>query len=316
MKAKEINILVTGGAGHIGSTLSNELAKIPYYKVTVVDNLLTGRVSNLSDQSESINFIEGDINDNKLTNDLIKKYKFDYIFHYAAVVGVRRTQENPIMVLNDIFGIRNVLDLAIKSNCKRIFFASSSEVYGEPVEIPQHEENTPLNSRIPYAVVENLGETFLRAYQKEYGLSYSILRFFNTYGPLQSDEFVITRFIKNALSDLPLTIYGDGKQSRTFMHVRDNVSFTLKTLNKDFFINEVVNVGSSIDVSILELADIIKEKTGSNSEIIFLDPLEEGDMRRRRPDISKFKEFYADDLVSLEKGITELIVNLEANLNE
>ena len=219
MKKNKINVLETGGAGHIGSTLSIELAKIPNFKVTVVDNLLTGRLSNLSDHSENISFIEGDINNDKLTQDIIKKYQFDYIFHYAAVVGVKRTQENPIMVLNDIYGIRNVLNLALKSNCKRIFFASSSEVYGEPVEIPQHEETTPLNSRIPYAVVKNLGESYLRAYEKEHGLPYTILRFFNTYGPLQSDEFVITRFIKDALSGHPLTIYGEGKQSRTFLDV-------------------------------------------------------------------------------------------------
>jgi len=309
MKENKINVLVTGGAGHIGSTLSIELAKIPHFKVTVVDNLLTGSLSNLSGHSDKVNFIEGDINDNELTQDLINKYQFDYIFHYAAVVGVKRTQENPIMVLNDVNGIRNALDIALGSNCKRIFFASSSEVYGEPVEIPQQEETTPLNSKIPYAVVKNLGESLLRAYEKEYGLPYTILRFFNTYGPLQSDEFVITKFIKNALLNLPLTIYGDGKQSRTFLHVKDNVSFTLKTLNKELFINKVVNVGSTIEISVLDLANLIIKLANSKSKITFLDPLKEGDMTRRMPDISKFKKSYRTDLISLESGISELIVN-------
>ena len=229
---------------------------------------------------------------------------------------MKRTQENPIMVLNDVYGIRNALDLALGSNCKRIFFASSSEVYGEPVEIPQQEETTPLNSKIPYAVVKNLGESLLRAYEREYGLPYTILRFFNTYGPLQSDEFVITKFIKNALLNLPLTIYGEGKQSRTFLHVRDNVSFTLKVLNKELFINKVVNVGSTIEISVLDLANLIIKLANSKSKITFLDPLKEGDMTRRMPDISKFKKSYGSDLISLESGISELIVNLETSLNE
>ena len=147
-------------------------------------------------------------------------------------------------------------------------------------------------------------------------LPYTILRFFNTYGPLLSDEFVITKFIKNALLNLPLTIYGEGKQSRTFLHVRDNVSFTLKVLNKELFINKVVNVGSTIEISVLDLANLIIKLANSKSKITFLDPLKEGDMTRRMPDISKFKKSYRSDLISLESGISELIVNLETSLNE
>jgi UDP-glucose 4-epimerase len=115
-----------------------------------------------------------------------KPFVFDYVFHYAAVVGVKRTLENPVLVLEDLQGIRNVLTLCKNTGVKRVFYASSSEVYGEPVHLPQHEHNTPLNSRLPYAVVKNAGESFCRSYFQEYGLEYTIFRFFNTYGPKQS----------------------------------------------------------------------------------------------------------------------------------
>ena len=211
------------------------------------------------------------------------------------------------MVLEDIVGIKNVLDLGRSSKSKRVFFASSSEVYGEPVEVPQNEETTPLNSRIPYAVVKNIGESFFRAYQKEYNLPYTILRFFNTYGPHQSEDFVISRFIKSAIDNKPITIYGDGKQSRTFLHVKDNIDFTLKILDEDLLINDVVNVGSDKEISILDLANLIIELSKSSSEINFLDPLKEGDMSRRMPDISKYNQVYERELLPLNSGISELI---------
>jgi len=306
MEKESINFLVTGGAGHIGSTLCRELINIPNAKVTIVDNLLTGKISNIKEILDRINFIDKDVND-KAILEILNKEEFDYIFHYAAVVGVKRTQENPLMVLEDIVGIKNVLDLGRSSNSKRVFFASSSEVYGEPVEVPQNEETTPLNSRIPYAVVKNIGESFFRAYQKEYNLPFTILRFFNTYGPHQSEDFVISRFIKRAIENKPIKIYGDGRQSRTFLHVKDNIDFTLKILDEDLLINDVVNVGSEKEIPILDLANLIIKLSKSISEITFLDPLKEGDMSRRMPDISKYKQIYDKELLSLESGISELI---------
>src|SRR5437588_12842334 len=122
------------------------------------------------------------------------------------------------MVLDDIKGIQNVLHLAKNTGVKRVFFSSSSEVYGEPVEFPQNEFTTPLNSRLPYAVVKNVGEAFLRSYKQEFDLDYTIFRFFNTYGPKQSSDFVMTKFIKAALANDRITIYGDGSQTRTFCY--------------------------------------------------------------------------------------------------
>ena len=144
-------------------------------------------------------FINCDVNNYTSISEIMLVNQFDYVFHYAAVVGVKRTQENPIMVLEDIQGIKNVLQLSKNSSVKRVFFSSSSEVYGEPVELPQNEETTPLNSRVPYAVVKNVGESFFRSYFKTYGLPFTIFRFFNTYGPNQSEDFVISKFLKAAL---------------------------------------------------------------------------------------------------------------------
>jgi UDP-glucose 4-epimerase len=230
--------------------------------------------------------------------------KFDVVFHYAAMVGVERTQLNPLGVLKDIEGIKNILNLSKETNVKRVFYASSSEVYGEAVSTYQHEITTPLNSRLPYAIVKNVGESFFRSYGEEHGLKYTIFRFFNTYGPLQNNDFVVSRFINKALNNEDIYIYGDGSQSRTFLHINDNISFTLKVLSDDAFINDIVNVGNDKEVTVKELANIIKDMLNSKSKINYIDPLKEGDMQRRRPDIMKMIEFYKKDLISIEDGIS------------
>ncbi|HEY1054235.1 MAG TPA: NAD-dependent epimerase/dehydratase family protein, partial [Emticicia sp.] len=187
-------ILITGGAGNVGGSLANYLSQNPQHSIVIFDNLLTGSVDKLPSKSLSNwKFIRGDVNNYRDIAAVMLAYQFDYVFHYAAVVGVKRTLDNPKMVLDDIEGIKNVLDLAKNTGVKRVFYSSSSEVYGEPVEIPQHEETTPLNSRLPYAIVKNLGEAFLKSYYQEYGLNYTIFRFFNTYGPNQSIDFVVAK---------------------------------------------------------------------------------------------------------------------------
>ncbi|NDF61146.1 MAG: NAD-dependent epimerase/dehydratase family protein [Crocinitomicaceae bacterium] len=234
-------------------------------------------------------------------------YSFDFVYHYAAVVGVLRTLDNPVMVLDDIQGIKNILDLSKSTGVKRVFFSSSSEVYGEPVHLPQNEYTTPLNSRLPYAVVKNVGESYFRSYQQEYGLDYTIFRFFNTYGPKQSDDFVMSKFMRAALKHEPITIYGDGTQTRTFCFIDDNTDFCVNAINNPATINQVYNVGNDVISTILELAETIIKKTNSRSEIIHLPPLKDGDMTRRQPDISKMKELLNRELISLETGIDYLI---------
>lgn len=300
-------ILVTGGAGHIGGSLAKRLVAQPDMLVVVVDNLSTGSTSKLPKPSDNFVFINADVNNYADMSAVMVSHQFDEVFHYAAVVGVKRTLEDPIAVLRDIDGIRNVLDLAKNTAVKRVFYASSSEVYGEPVSMPQHEDTTPLNSRLPYAVVKNVGEAFCRSYHAQFNLNYTILRFFNTYGPQQSEDFVLTRFLDAALVGEDLIINGSGAQTRTFCHVDDNVDLAIEALLRPALVNETVNVGSAAVVTILELAQLIIKLTESKSRIVHAPALKEGDMLQRQPDISKMEAVIGAPRVPLEVGIRKLI---------
>ena len=182
-------ILITGGAGFVASALAEKLAENEKYQITIVDNLLTGSVDKIpTSKHKKIMFIKCSVIEFGVISSIFYANNFDYIFHYAAMVGVLRTQKYPVSVLEDITGIKNVLTLAKNTGVKRIYFSSSSEVYGEPVEFPQNEHTTPLNSRLPYAIVKNVGEAYLKSFYKEYGLEYTIFRFFNTFGQKQSKD--------------------------------------------------------------------------------------------------------------------------------
>ena len=301
-------ILVTGGAGNVGGALARKLVENRNYEVIIADDLSTGSKSKLpSNTYKNWKFVHCDVNNYKEFSELMLVNQFDFVFHYAAVVGVKRTQENPIAVLNDIDGIRNVLQLSKNSSVKRVFFSSSSEVYGEPVELPQHEQTTPLNSRVPYAVVKNVGESFFRSYEKVYGLPYTIFRFFNTYGPNQSMDFVISKFLYAALRGDDITIYGDGSQTRTFCYVDDNVNACLKIFEENHILNDVINIGGAKEYKIIDVAKTIINISGSSSKIIHLPPLPEGDMTRRMPDNTKMLKILNKELISLEEGIKRMI---------
>ena len=306
MQNSSTKILITGGAGFIGSSLAEYLLEKTQAQIVVVDNYLTGRPQNLP-ISDRFRFIKADANDFNDIASIFQTFGFDYVFHYAAVVGVKRTLENPVLVLDDLVGIRNVLKLCKNTGVKRVFYASSSEVYGEPVHLPQHEHNTPLNSRLPYAVVKNAGESFCRSYFQEYGLEYTIFRFFNTYGPKQSPDFVVSRFINAALEDKPLTIYGDGQQTRTFCYIDDHLDATVSCLTNKMYIDDVVNIGNDQEISVMELARVIKKITNSQSEIVHLPSLPEGDMTRRQPDIKKMECLLNRPFTSLEEGLKKII---------
>jgi len=301
-----MKVLITGGAGFVGSSLADALLEKRHYEIVLIDNMLTGRMENLPIHP-NCRFIKCDVNNYNDIASVFLAFRFDYVFHYAAVVGVKRTLENPVMVLNDLKGIQNILDLSKNTGVKRIFFSSSSEVYGEPVQLPQHEHTTPLNSRLPYAVVKNVGESFCRSYQQEYGLEYTLFRFFNTYGPKQSPDFVISKFIDAAFQNRDITIYGDGSQTRTFCYIKDNIDVCINAMENPVFINDVVNVGNDKAYSILEVANKIIELTGSGSKIVHLPPLPEGDMTRRQPDISSMKKLLNRDFIPLETGLQEII---------
>jgi nucleoside-diphosphate-sugar epimerase len=306
------SILVTGGAGNIGSALVRALVRRSGTSVVVADNLSTGSLAKLPSGAPNLLFVKSDCNDFDDIASLFYRYRFTHVFHFAAVVGVQRTLANPMLVLSDIAGIQNVLRLSKNTGVQRIYFASSSEVYGEPFEIPQNENTTPLNSRLPYAVVKNLGEVYLRAFQREYGLAHTIFRFFNTYGPHQSEDFVLPRFVRAALRGEPLRIYGDGSQTRTFCYVDDTVDTCVLAHGSGAFENDVINVGSDVEMPILKLAQTVLEMTGSLSRVEHLPPLPEGDMTRRCPDVSKMKGLLKRPLVPLEEGIRRLAQHYQA----
>lgn len=303
-------ILVTGGAGFIASDLALRLAADPANEVTVVDNLITGDRRKLPARLPgNLRFIKCDVNRYEDISAVFFAGRFEFVFHYAALVGVKRTIENPVMVLRDIDGIRNILELAKNTGVRRVIYSSSSEVYGEPVEIPQNERTTPLNSKLPYAIVKNIGEAFLRSYQKEYGLDYTVFRFFNTYGPKQSRDFVVSKFIRAARANEDITIYGDGSQTRTFCYIDDNLDACMAAFTGDQVINDVVNIGSDAEISIKELAELIIGLTGSASRIVHLPPLEEGDMTRRMPDITRMRALLGREPLPLREGLERILAH-------
>jgi len=292
----------------VGGSLASRLVSDPENYVVVVDDLTTGERSKLPvSKTGNYRFVKLDVNKYEGLAALMTSVDFDYVFHYAALVGVQRTLDNPLSVLADIDGIRNVLELSKNTGVKRVFYSSSSEVYGEPFEIPQNEETTPLNSRLPYAIVKNVGESYLKSYYREFGLEYTIFRFFNTYGPNQSEDFVLPKFLRSAIAGAPITVYGEGAQTRTFCYIDDNIDTTIRCLYEDYCVNETVNVGSDAEMSILELAERVIDRIGSKSTIKRLPALTEGDMMRRCPDNSRMREILGRPLLSLDEGLSKMI---------
>jgi len=310
-------ILITGGAGFIASSLAEKLAENSENHIVIVDDLSTGALEKIPhSQHDNVRFIKADINVLEDISNIFFSFQPDYVFHYAAVVGVKRTLENPVKVLNDVSGIKNILNLSKSTGVKRVLYSSSSEVYGEPVELPQHEETTPLNSRLPYAIVKNIGEAYLKAYKKEFALDFTVFRFFNTYGPKQSKDFVISKFINRALKNADIEIFGDGKQTRTFCFVDDNIEATTNAFYKNLFIDDVVNIGSDDEITILELANTIIKLTSSKSKIVHLPPLPEGDMTRRQPDATKMKQLLLHPFLPLESGLKKILADTKFILTD
>ncbi|MBS3167448.1 NAD-dependent epimerase/dehydratase family protein [Candidatus Woesearchaeota archaeon] len=301
-------VLVTGAAGFIGSHLSDALVA-KGYNLIGVDNLQTGFLKNLeyAYNFDNFKFIKADVNNFNEISPIFYTFKPNFVYHYSATVGVKRTLEKPSEVLNDIDGIKNILLLSKSTSLEKVLFSSSSEVYGEPVTLPQNESTTPLNSRLPYAVVKNLGEVFLKTYQKEHNLNYTIFRFFNTFGPRQSENFVISKFIKSALKNEPITLYGDGTQTRTFIYIQDNINVTVQAIENSLFNNQTINIGSEKEITVKELAEKIILLTNSKSQITYLPALKEGDMTRRQPNTKLMQELTKNKLTDFEEGLKKTI---------
>ena len=291
-----MHILVTGGAGFIGSHLCERLIS-DGHAVTAIDNFSTGRASNLASLAHSDNFalVEGSILDVSILYPLIRDV--DYVFHLAAAVGVFNIVKYPLdSLLTNIRGTENVLETAHATKTP-VFLTSSSEVYGKNISDSLKESDdrilgSPVTLRWSYSEAKAIDESLAYAYFIEKQLETRIVRFFNTVGPRQLGAYgmVVPRFVKAALSNEPITIYGDGNQTRCFAHVYDVVDAVLAIAFAENTIGKVINIGNNFEISINSLAKKIIEETSSKSEIVYV-PYEEAygdgfeDMERRVPNI-------------------------------
>jgi len=297
-----MRILVTGGAGFIGSHLVEKLVN-EGNNVAVIDNFSSGSIENI--KNLNVNIIYHNI------IDKITLSGFDQIYHLASLASPVYYQKNPVeTALSNSVGTYNLLIEAQKHK-SRILFASTSEVYGNPLQHPQKEEYWGnVNStgvRACYDESKRLGETLMMDFHREYGVETRIVRIFNTYGPRMNlnDGRVIPNFIKQALKNEPLTVYGDGKQTRSFCYISDTVEGLIKLMNSNYI--GPINIGNPREITILELAEKIIELTDSKSEIIFKE-LPEDDPVRRCPDITKAKEILGwEPKIGLEEGLTKTI---------
>ena len=295
-----MKVLITGGAGFIGSHLCEKLLE-QEHRVTALDNLSTGKYENVAHLKENPNFnlVVGSILDEKLVDKLCEKT--DIIFHLAAAVGVELIIRHPLESLTtNIKGSEIVLDMAQRYN-KKVLITSTSEIYGKNTNGPLKENDdrilgSPLKSRWGYSTAKAVDEMLAYVYWKEKGLPTIIVRLFNTVGPRQTGAYgmVIPRFVTQALKTEPLTVYGDGSQSRCFVHVQDAVNALVKLMENPKAIGQVFNLGSQEEITIKELAQKIIQFTRSNSQIVYIpydQAYEEGfeDMQRRIPDISKIQ---------------------------
>ena len=296
-----MNIFITGGAGFIGSHLTEALLNTGH-TVTIADNYSTSSPKNLDrvKDNPALNVIEMDIvSEPQKVEELIKNC--DAVIHLAAAVGVEMVVKNPVhTITTNVHGTENVLTPAAKYG-KRTIIASTSEVYGKSGNEKFSETDdlligSPFNSRWCYASSKLLDEFYLMAFHREAGLPGTVVRFFNTVGPRQTGRYgmVVPRFVSQALKNEPLTVYGDGMQSRCFCHVADVVEALMLLLENKESIGNIYNIGSQELVSIRELAEKVIERTGSNSvikDIPYDVAYDVGfeDMRRRFPDTSKIR---------------------------
>jgi len=315
-----VKILVTGGAGFVGSHLCESLLESGH-RVVCLDNFLTGNKANIAPFQSQAHFelIEHDIREPLPDGD------YDFIYHLASPASPADYSAMPIetLLINSV-GVRNVLDLAVAGKAG-LFIASTSEVYGDPMVTPQTEEYwgnvNPVGIRSCYDEGKRFGEALTVAYQRRYGMRVVLGRIFNTFGPRMraDDGRAVPNFINQALTGRPLTVYGDGAQTRSFCYVDDLINAFKLVLHKvaegganasswrDLPLLKIVNLGNSAEMPVLELAEKIKEMCKSDSKIIF-QPLPEDDPLQRRPQLDKAKDWLGyEPKVGLEEGLEKVI---------
>jgi len=306
------SFLVTGGAGFLGSWLCDVLDAFDA-RIICVDNFSSGSERNISHlKKENFQLKKGDV------SRFEPKEKIDYIAHMACMASPPLYQKHPIETLDaSVLGTRNMLEIARKNNVEGFLFSSTSETYGDAEVIPTPENYwgnvNPIGPRSVYDEGKRVAETYCTAYHQKYGVPTRIARIFNTYGPRldvkSTSQYgrVVVKFINQALSNEPLTVYGDGSQTRSFCYVTDLVEGLFKLLLEPDIDGEVINIGNDQEASILNLARLIIELTESKSNITF-QPLPKDDPKRRRPDITKARKILGwAPKVNLEEGLSKTI---------
>lgn len=306
-----MKVLITGSAGFIGYHLSKFYLE-KGVDVIGIDNFLTGQQENIKDLSNFSNFkfIEANVED----FDFESLPDIDLVFHLASPASPPKYLKYPLETIKaNVFGLFNILEKARFGKFKRVIFASTSEVYGDPLVHPQKESYwgnvNPFGPRSCYDESKRMGETLCYVYIHKFGLDIRIARIFNTYGPRmdKDDGRVVSSFIVYALKNKPLIVHGDGKQTRSFCYIDDLIKGMVKLAEIEKARGEVVNLGNPEERSVLELARLIISLTGSNSEIKFTQRPED-DPQRRRPDISKAKKLLNwEPKVSLDGGLKKTI---------
>jgi UDP-glucose 4-epimerase len=321
-------ILITGGAGFIGSHLSELLVNEAYH-VVAIDDLSTGRLENIQHLRPRSNFQF--VRETVLNVQVLDRLasQAEIIVHLAAAVGVKLIVEDPVRTINtNIMGSETVLATANRYGCK-VLLASTSEVYGKGVRVPFHEEDDCLigpttHSRWAYATSKAVDEFLGLAYQRQFGLPVVIMRFFNTVGPRQTGRYgmVVPRFVRRALRNEPLQVYGDGKQSRCFADVADVCEAIVKLAHHPQAVGGVFNIGNTQEITIRELAERVISLTGSSSTIEHV-PYDEAyapgfeDMRRRAPSIDKIRALIGyRPRYSLEDALKRVIEYERTRLGE
>ncbi len=310
-----LNILITGGAGFIGSHLVEKFLSVGE-KVIVVDNLLTGAIENLSLFNGNPNFI---FMNHDVQHHIDIEMELDYVLHLASAASPRAYTEHPINTLKaGSSGTINTLGLAKAKNAKYLF-TSTSEIYGNPKVSPQSETYwgnvNPNGPRSMYDEAKRFSEAAVSSYNRIYNLNTRIVRLFNTYGPKMKidDGRVVTNFIFQALNGEDITIYGNGDQTRSFCYIEDTLSGIIKAMDSES--SEVFNIGNPNEITVKKLAEIIIKLTNSNSSLKFLE-LPEDDPMQRKPDISKAKNILNwSPKIPLEEGLLKTIDWVKNSIN-
>ncbi len=317
-----MRILITGGAGFIGSHLADALIARGD-QVVALDNFSTGSTSNIKHITKNFEIIDGDIRNTELINETTKDV--DLVLHMAAALGVNTILESPLESISTNIAGSEVVLKAATHHRKRVLIASTSEIYGKNPKQPLNESDdrvvgSPQKIRWSYSDAKAIEEAMAFSLNQEKGLRVTTARLFNTVGPRQSALYgmVVPRFVKSALQNEPINIYGDGTQSRVFCHVYDAIEALLVLVGTDKTINEVYNVGGTGEVTIKQLAEAVIKQTNSNPTIEYI-PYEIAyapgfeDMQRRVPDISKIKEAIAwqpqRDLTQIIADVADHITN-------